>query len=57
MRQAVEFLNPRRKLVDEVVDWLCGKVVTDAVGVRSLAHLMVVVPTAQSGRNLRLCLA
>ena len=52
-----EFLNPSRKLVDEVVDWLCGRVERDPSGVRSLAHLMVVVPTAQSGRNLRLALA
>ena len=52
-----EFLNPGRKLVDEVVDWLCGRVERDPSGARSLAHLMVVVPTAQSGRNLRLALA
>lgn len=53
----IEFLNPGRKLVDEVVDWLSGKVERDPSGARSLAHLMVVVPTAQSGRNLRLALA
>ena len=53
----VEFLNPRRKLVDEVADWLLGRVGRDPSGARSLAHLMVVVPTAQSGRNLRLVLA
>lgn len=52
-----EFLNPRRKLVYEVVDWLCGRVERDPSGAWSLAHLMVVVPTAQSGRNLRLVLA
>ena len=52
-----ECLNPKRKLVDEVVDWLCGRVERDPSGARSLAHLMVVVPTAQSGRNLRLALA
>ena len=52
-----EFLDPGRKLVDEVVDWLCGRVERDPSGARSLAHLMVVVPTAQSGRNLRLALA
>ena len=52
-----ELLNPSRKLVDEVVDWLCGRVERDPSGARSLAHLMVVVPTAQSGRNLRLALA
>ena len=52
-----EFLNPGRRLVDEVVDWLCGRVERDPSGAWSLAHLMVVVPTAQSGRNLRLALA
>ena len=52
-----ELLNPGRKLVEEVVDWLCGRVERDSSGARSLAHLMVVVPTAQSGRNLRLALA
>ena len=52
-----EILNPGRKLVDEVVDWLCGRIERDPSGARSLAHLMVVVPTAQSGRNLRLALA
>ena len=52
-----EFLSPGRKLVEEVVDWLCGRVERDPSGARTLAHLMVVVPTAQSGRNLRLALA
>ena len=52
-----ECLNPKRKLVDEVADWLCGRVERDPYGARSLAHLIVVVPTAQSGRNLRLALA
>ena len=52
-----ECLNPKRKLVDAVVDWLCGRVERDPSGAWSLAHLMVVVPTAQSGRNLRLALA
>ena len=52
-----ECLNPKRKLVDVVADWLCGRVERDSSGARSLAHLMVVVPTAQSGRNLRLALA
>ena len=52
-----ECLNPKRKLVDEVADWLFGRVERDPSGAWSLAHLMVVVPTAQSGRNLRLVLA
>ena len=63
MGTSVEYLNPRRKLVDEAVDWLCGcvrfpsRVRLTAEGVRSLAHVLVVVPTAQSARNLRLGLA
>ena len=57
-----EYLDPGRKLVDEVADWLCGDGrrpgrVRTAEGARSLAHVTVVVPTAQSGRNLRLALA
>lgn len=57
------FLDPGRKLVDEVVDRLCreetdgGLLRTTAEGVWSLAHVLVVVPTAQSGRQLRLGLA
>ena len=63
MARRTEFLDPRRKLVDEVVDWLCGSSVYAGCGeetpegVRSLRHVMVVVPTAQSGRSLRLGLA
>lgn len=68
MSIATDFLNPGNKLVDEVADWLLGRsatergkafegrVKTDA-GALSLAHVCVVVPTAQSGRNLRLALA
>ncbi len=53
------FLDPRRKLTDATADWLCGegRLRTTPEGVKSLAHLMVVVPTAQSGRNLRMALA
>jgi len=62
---ATEFLNPRRKLVDEVADWLCGtgpyagagRVRTAPEGALTLDHVMVVVPTAQSDRNLRLAIA
>lgn len=60
-----EFLDPERKLVDEVADWLCGtgpyagkgRVRVSPEGARTLDHVMVVVPTAQSGRNLRLAIA
>ena len=57
------FLNPERKPIDEISDWLCrderegGGLRRMAEGVRSLAHVMVVVPTAQSGRRLRLRIA
>lgn len=58
-----EFLNPDLSLVKEVADWLYGggryvsKMRKTPEGARSLAHILVVVPTAQSGRNLRLALA
>ena len=43
--------------MDEVVRWLSGRARDDASGARSLAHILVVVPTAQSARSLRLALA
>ena len=46
-----------KRPIDTVVDLLAGKVKADPSGAKSLAHLLVVVPTAQSGRNLRLALA
>ena len=64
-----ENLDPDAKLVDEVVDWLCGReasggrrampgrIRADPSGAKSLAHVCVVVPTAQSGRRLRFALA
>lgn len=52
-----EYLNPKRKLVDETVRWLMPRVRTDETGAKSLAHILVVVPTAQSARSLRLALA
>lgn len=69
LHPATEYIDPRAKLVDEVADWLrgrepsegrrgyAGRVRADPSGAKSLAHVMVVVPTAQSGRNLRLALA
>ena len=54
----VRYMDPGVKLVDAVTDWLCDGHVEDAPsGVKSLAHVLVVVPTAQSGRRLRLTLA
>lgn len=46
-----------KKPIDEVVDKLADEVRSDPSGAKSLAHLLVVVPTAQSGRRLRLKLA
>lgn len=63
VKRTTEYLNPRNKLVDEAVDWLCGsarfpsKMRSTPEGASSLEHLLVVVPTAQSARNLRLGLA
>ncbi len=68
MNLNTDFLNPENKLVDEVVDWLLGRPASErnkafdgcvktVDGALSLAHVCVVVPTAQSGRNLRLALA
>ena len=50
-------LDPCRKLVDEIADWLCGCVRKDPSGAKSLAHVLLVVPTAQSGRRIRMRLA
>lgn len=52
-----EFLDPGNKLVDEVVRRLVPRVRVDPSGAKSLAHILVVVPTAQSARSLRLALA
>ena len=56
MRNRVAF-DARAKAVDAVADYLSARARRDAAGAPSLAHLMVVVPTAQSGRRLRLALA
>ena len=59
----IQYINPKIKLVDGVADWLCGAngfagLVEDTpFGSKSLAHVLVVVPTAQSGRRLRFALA
>ena len=46
-----------KKPIDEVVDRLADEIRPDPSGAKSLAHLLVVVPTAQAGRRLRLKLA
>lgn len=63
MTKRIDYLDPKRLLVEETADWLCGGfgragcVRDTPEGAKSLAHVMVIVPTAQSGRNLRLALA
>ena len=46
-----------KKPLDLVVDALSSRVRKDGSGALSLSHVLVVVPTAQSGRRLRLSLA
>ena len=46
-----------KKPIDEIVDGLCAKVRVDWGETQSLAHVLVIVPTAQSGRRLRLAIA
>lgn len=51
-------LHPSRKLVEAVSGWLAeNRLRDDPSGAKSLAHVCVVVPTAQSGRRLRFALA
>lgn len=57
MQPTLGYLSTAKKLVDGVADWLENRARKDAAGATSLAHLCVVVPTAQSGRSLRLALA
>ena len=51
------FLAPHQPLVAAVADWLTARARLTPGGVRSLSHLLVVVPTRQAGRRLRLALA
>ena len=48
-----EFLEPGRKPVEDIAGRIVAKARRLPSGVLSLEHLMVVVPTAQSGRRLR----
>ena len=50
-------LESGRKPAEAVVDWLAAAVRADPSGAKSLSHVLVVVPTAQSGRRLRQKLA
>ena len=59
----IQYIDPKIKLVDGVAGWLCGENGSTGLaevlpsGSKSLAHVLVVVPTAQSGRRLRFALA
>ncbi len=63
MIKEIQFLDPTRRLVEAVVDYLFDESREDALlertpeGAYSLASCLIVVPTAQSGRNLRLSIA
>ena len=46
------YLDPAKSLADATVGELLARV-REEFGAKSLAHLMVIVPTAQSGRQLR----
>ena len=50
-------LQPDVPLVAAVTDWLLTRMRVTPGGAHSLSHLMVIVPTRQSGRRLRLALA
>ena len=52
-----EFIDPGKTLVEAASDWLVARAKTAEEGSKSLERFLVVVPTAQSGRNLRLALA
>lgn len=53
------FINPSQPLLEGVVGLLCSDLYlrTSPMGAASLAHCMLVVPTMESGRQLRLALA
>lgn len=50
-------LDPKAKLTSSIVGYLSKKIRTAPSGARSLAHILVVTPTAQSSRRLRETLA
>ena len=52
-----EFLDPKALLVNAVAQWLVARMRVTPGGARALDHLLVVVPTRQAGRRLRLALA
>ena len=46
MVRTTEYLDPQRKPLDAVADWLRARARPDAAGTPSLAHLLVIVPPA-----------
>lgn len=63
MSKEIHFLDPAERLAEAVVDYLFDQSREDSLlektpeGAYSLASCLIVVPTAQSGRNLRLSIA
>ena len=51
------FLDNTKPLVSAVTEWLAAQMRVTPGGVKSLSHLLVIVPTRQAGRRLRLALA
>ncbi|MDD4017217.1 MAG: PD-(D/E)XK nuclease family protein [Kiritimatiellae bacterium] len=51
------FLNAGALLVSAVAEWLQAQMRVTPGGVQSLSHILVIVPTRQAGRRLRLALA
>jgi hypothetical protein len=51
------FLDAKKPLVFAVTEWLTAQMRVTPGGVKSLSHLLVIVPTRQAGRRLRLALA
>ncbi len=51
------FLDNTTPLVLAVTEWLTSQMRVTPGGVKSLSHLLVIVPTRQAGRRLRLALA
>ncbi|MEI7902526.1 MAG: PD-(D/E)XK nuclease family protein, partial [bacterium] len=52
-----QFVNSKNRLVDETAAWLEKAVRLSCAGAKTLDHILVVVPTRQAGRRLRLALA
>lgn len=51
------FLDEKCLLLEAVSEWLQGEIRVSETGAQSLDHLLVVTPTRQAGRRLRMALA